>query len=144
MSKYPFGFNLIWRLRFISCVFLFLSFFPFFFSLQPTIVDKSSVNSALVHCSRVPQITLFSNFFIKNGFYSTIYIFKNYFVTVFSVSAKISCIQTDPKSVICKNIVNGAFGVWISCWAFRFKTSVCKKVIRSCCQIEFWILKTIF
>ena len=108
------------------------------------IVDKSSVNSALVHCSRVPQITLFSNFFIKNGFYSTIYIFKNYFVSVFSVSAKISCIQTDPKSVICKNIVNGAFGVWISCWAFRFKTSVCKKVIRSCCQIEFWILKTIF
>ena len=29
--------------------------------------------------------------------HSTIYIFKNYFVTVFSVSAKISSIQTHPK-----------------------------------------------
>ena len=30
-----------------------------------------------------PQISLFSNFFIKNGFHSTIYTFKNYFATVF-------------------------------------------------------------
>ena len=58
--------------------------------------DFSSVNSAPVHCSQVPQITLFSNFFIKNGSHNTIYTFKNYFATVFSVSAKISCIQTDP------------------------------------------------
>ena len=41
-------------------------------------VNKSTV--------RVPQITLFRNFFTKNGSYSTIYTFKNYFVTVFSVS----------------------------------------------------------
>ena len=34
----------------------------------------------------VPQITFFSNFFIKNGFHNTIYTFKNYFATVFSVS----------------------------------------------------------
>ena len=32
-----------------------------------------------------PQISLFNNFFIKNGFYGTIHIFKNYFATVFSV-----------------------------------------------------------
>ena len=32
-----------------------------------------------------PQILLFSNFFIKNGFHGTIYTFKNYFTTVFSV-----------------------------------------------------------
>ena len=32
-----------------------------------------------------PQIPLFSNFFIKNGSHSTIYTFKNYFATVFSV-----------------------------------------------------------
>ena len=32
-----------------------------------------------------PQITLFSNFFIKNGSHGTIYTFKNYFATVFSV-----------------------------------------------------------
>ena len=30
-----------------------------------------------------PQISLFSNFFIKNGSHSIIYTFKNYFVTVF-------------------------------------------------------------
>ena len=34
--------------------------------------------------------------YIKNGFHGTIYIFKNYFATVFSVFSKISCIQTDP------------------------------------------------
>ena len=33
----------------------------------------------------IPQISLFSNFFIKIGSYSTIYIFKNYFATIFSV-----------------------------------------------------------
>ena len=32
-----------------------------------------------------PQILLFSNFFIKNGSHGTIHIFKNYFVTMFSV-----------------------------------------------------------
>ena len=30
-----------------------------------------------------PQISLFSNFFIKNGFHGTIHTFKNYFATVF-------------------------------------------------------------
>ena len=33
-----------------------------------------------------PQITLFNNFFIKNGSHSTIYTFKNYFAIMFSVS----------------------------------------------------------
>ena len=32
-----------------------------------------------------PQISLFSNFFIKNKSHGTIHIFKNYFATVFSV-----------------------------------------------------------
>ena len=31
------------------------------------------------------QISLFSNFFIKNGSHDTIYTFKNYFASVFSV-----------------------------------------------------------
>ena len=46
-----------------------------------------------------PKIPLLSNFFIKNGSHGTIYTFKNYFVTVFSVFSfsKISSIQTDPK-----------------------------------------------
>ena len=38
-----------------------------------------------VYCSRDPQILLFSNFFIKNGFHGTIHTFKNYFAIVFSV-----------------------------------------------------------
>ena len=84
-------------LRFLSSSSSFLFFF-----VQPAIVDKSTVNSAPVHCSRVPQITLFSNFFIKNGSHGTIYTFKNYFVTVFSVFrfSKMSSIQTDPKYMI--------------------------------------------
>ena len=36
---------------------------------------------------------------IKSGFYGTIHIFKNYFATVFSVSAIISSIQTNPKEL---------------------------------------------
>ena len=51
-----------------------------------------SVDSAPVYYLRVSQITLFSNFFIKNGSHSTIYIFKNYFATVFSISTKINLI----------------------------------------------------
>ena len=47
-----------------------------------------------------PQISLFSNFFIKNGSHGTIYTFKNYFATVFfSFQFQFSvfnCIQTDP------------------------------------------------
>ena len=46
-----------------------------------------------------PQITLFINFFIKNGSHGTIHTFKNYFATVFSVFSfsKISSIQTHPN-----------------------------------------------
>ena len=43
-----------------------------------------------------PQKSLFNNFFIKNGSHNIIHIFKNYFVTMFSVFSfsKISSIQT--------------------------------------------------
>ena len=50
-----------------------------------------------VHCSRDLQISLFINFFIKNGSHGTIHIFKNYFTTVFSVFSKINCIQMDSQ-----------------------------------------------
>ena len=45
------------------------------------------------------QISFFNNFFIKNGSYDTIHIFKNYFATMFSVFSfsKISSIQTNPS-----------------------------------------------
>ena len=81
------------RLRFAFHAFS-LSFFFFFFLFSPQLLTSQLWT---VHCLRVPQITFFSNFFIKNEFHNTIYTFKNYFATVFSVSEKISCIQTNPK-----------------------------------------------
>ena len=60
--------------------------FPFFFFFQPTIVDFVNCEQCIRVLFTVPQITLFSHFFIKNGSHSTIYKFKNYFATVFSVS----------------------------------------------------------
>ena len=76
-------------------------FFFFFSSLQLQLLTKSALNSIHVHCSWVPQTSLFSNFFIKNGFHSTIHTFKNYFTTVFSVFSfnKISSIQTDLRTI---------------------------------------------
>ena len=75
------------------------SFF-FFFFVQPAIVDKSIVNSTPVYWSQVPPVTLFSNFFIKNGSHSTIYTLKiislQCFWFQFSVSTKRNCIQMDP------------------------------------------------
>ena len=78
----------IWLMSsaFHPCVFS-LFFFSFFF-FPVTTFDYFLVNSAHVHCSRVPQTSLFSHFFIKNWSHSTIYTFKNYFVTVFSVFSK--------------------------------------------------------
>ena len=64
-----------------GCVSAFFFFFPLHFSWGTEVT---------VHA-------LFSHFFIKNGSHGTIYTFKNYFATMFSVfnfhlSAKISCI----------------------------------------------------
>ena len=80
------------NLAFAFCVLCFsLSLFFFFlFGLQ---LLTSQLWTCIVH--ETHKMTLFSNFFIKNGSHSTIYTFKNYFFTVFLVSAKISCIQTD-------------------------------------------------
>ena len=66
------------------CLCVFLSFF--FFLVQPTIVDFVNYKQCIHVLFMVPQIILFNNFFIKNGLHSTIYTFKNYFATVFSVS----------------------------------------------------------
>ena len=61
-------------------------FFFFFFLFQPHYLTKSTMNSARMHYSWIPQIPLFSHFFIKNWSHGTIHIFKNYFAIVFSVS----------------------------------------------------------
>ena len=75
----PFGFGV---LRVYVCK---SRFVLFFFWFQPYYLTKSTVNSARMHCSWVPQIPLFSHFFIKNGSYGTIHTFKNDFATMFSV-----------------------------------------------------------
>ena len=62
-------------LRFISTIFF-----------KPVIVDFVNYKQYICVRFTVSQITLFSNFFIKNGSHNTIYTFKNYFTTVFSVS----------------------------------------------------------
>ena len=92
------------RLRLISSRFLFSFFFPFFL---PAFVDFWETNFTVInskftvymHCA--DTVHILKN--IKNGSHSTIYTFKNYFATVFSVfsfqfsvSAIISSIQTDP------------------------------------------------
>ena len=63
-----------------------ISAFSFFFFFQAAIVDQIFHEQCLDALFMDPQITLFNNFFIKNGSHNTIYTFKNYFTTVFSVS----------------------------------------------------------
>ena len=79
--------------------FAFLFFFFFFFTHfgeTQLLFMYCSLNSnckCWLFCSKQcisvlfmdSQIPLFSNFFIKNGSHGTIYTFKNYFATVFSV-----------------------------------------------------------
>ena len=55
-----------------------------------------------------PQISLFSNFFIKNGSHDTIHTFKNYFAqyfSVFSFSFQFSAISKRTLSVIYKSVL---------------------------------------
>ena len=52
-----------------------------------------------MYCSWDPQSLYSEKKNIKNGSHDTIYTFKNYSATVFSVSATISSIQTDPLSL---------------------------------------------
>ena len=90
-----------------SCVYVskFNVFPSFFFFFLPAFVDFGrqylllwTVYTLFTHCAYTVHIL--KN--IKNGFHDTIYTFKNYFATVFSVfsfqfSATISSIQTHPK-----------------------------------------------
>ena len=69
------------------CVLAF-SYLRFCFFFQAVTFDYSLVNNVPVHYSQVPQTSLFSHFFIKNGFHDTIRTFKNYFAIVFLVFSK--------------------------------------------------------
>ena len=72
-------------------------FFFFFFFFAVVIFDQFSGEQCIHELFMDPQISLFSNFFIKNGSHSIIHTFKNYFVTVFTVFnfSKINYIQTE-------------------------------------------------
>ena len=76
----------VWFAMKPTSTFLLHVFLFFFFFFQPTIVDFVNCEQCICVLFTVPQITLFSKFFIKNGSHNTIYTFKNYFTTVFSVS----------------------------------------------------------
>ena len=86
----------VFGLRVCASTFTISAFSFLFFFSQAAVVDQIFHEQCSDALFMDPQITLFINFFIKNGSHSTIYTFKNYFATVFSVSAKISSIQTDP------------------------------------------------
>ena len=58
-------------------------FFFFFFEALFSKINAFLVGS--VHCSRDLQTSFFNKTFIKNEFHDTIYTFKNYFITMFSV-----------------------------------------------------------
>ena len=81
----------------------------FFFFFQPAIVDFVNCEQCIYELFTVPQITLFSNFFIKNGSHNTIYTFKNYFATVFSVSVfSFSKNKLNPNTPLVLSIVLSA------------------------------------
>ena len=84
-------------LHFVLHFSFFFIFYFIYFLFQPHYLTNSIMNSTQMHCLWVPQNPLFNYFFIKNGLHNTIYKFKNYFATVFSVSIKINSIQTDPR-----------------------------------------------
>ena len=92
----------IFRLRLdqddLCFAFAILAFFIYLFFLTV------NVDFLYEQCIRAlftaPKKSLFSNFFIKNVFYGTIYIFKNYFATVFSVFS----FQLYPNGPLVSNI----------------------------------------
>ena len=59
-------------------------FFFFFFFFKATTFDYPTLNSTSVHCLWSHKF----HFFIKYWSFDTIYTFKNYFTTVFSVFSK--------------------------------------------------------
>ena len=80
----------------------------FFFFFEAHFFGSGHCSMGPVHYLRDPQISFFNKTFTKNGPYSTIHTFKNYFVIVFLVFSKISGIQTHLKGLKKKkNWTNG-------------------------------------
>ena len=75
----------VWfQLKLAFNVFCFVLFFFFFF--LAALFDQVNRKQCIYALFTNLQISLFSNFFIKNKSLDAIHTFKNYFVTVFSVS----------------------------------------------------------
>ena len=89
----------VFVLRFSLFFFLF-----FFFFVQPTFVDFLTVNSVSVHCLQIHKFHFSAIFSLKMGltalFTHLKIILLQCFQFQFLVSAKISSIQTYPKSII--------------------------------------------
>lgn len=70
------------RLRFLSsfCVFHFILFYFFSAAVFDQVFREQYIHALFT------DPTNYSNFFIKNRSHSTIYLFKNYFATVFYIS----------------------------------------------------------
>ena len=109
------------------CVHVFwAAFFSFFFFFgSAAIVDFVNCEQCIRALFTVPQITLFSHFFIKNGSHSTIYTFKNYFATVFSVSvfsfSKNKLNPNTPKMCFYNNALDKyAYAYILKAWCIFF------------------------
>ena len=95
---YEFGFELS-VVAFVFSDFFFLSFFFLFFFFQPHYLIKSTVNSAFMHGLQTHKFYFSAIFSLKMGptalFTHLKIILLQYFQFQFSVSIKISSIQTD-------------------------------------------------
>ena len=87
----------------LKCAFAFcnhVSALFFFFFFKPHYFTKSTVNSARMHCSQTHKFHFSATFSLKMGptilFTHLKIILLQYFQFQFSISAKISLIQTDP------------------------------------------------
>ena len=95
----------VWIARLHVHVFSFYVFLFFFFSFfsKPQLLTKSSVNSASVHCLRTYKLYFSVTFSLKMGLITLFTHLKiislQCFQFQFSVSAKISSIQTDSKEI---------------------------------------------
>ena len=106
LIKRAFGFSVCW----ILCPRFSFFFFSAFTRLRRTDFTVQRQFLLFIHCfvtvhHCISTVHILKN--IKNESHDTIYTFKNYFITVFSVfsfqfsiSTTINSIQTDPKSVL--------------------------------------------
>ena len=85
----------VWIAENLLC--LCFTFLFLFLEARSSTFERFQWVSCIVHGTH--KHLFFNQTFIKNGSYGTIYTFKNYFATIFSIFNKISSIQTNPKCV---------------------------------------------